>query len=53
MQPVIALIKDNVGKVATKKGYTQVMDNAAGIVIWSTSDKDDITADVIKAMLTK
>ena len=53
MQPIIALIKDNVGKVAGKKGYTQVMDNAAGIVIWSASEKDDITADVIKAMLTK
>lgn len=53
MQPIIALIKENVGNVAGKKGYTQVVDNAAGIVIWSATEKDDITGDVIKAMLTK
>jgi len=52
-EPIINEVKKAIGVVAGKKGYTSVMDNSAGIVVWTANDKDDITAAVIAQMLGK
>lgn len=51
LKPIVDDIKKAVGEVAAKKGYTSVIDNATGMVIWSSNTNDDITDAVIKYML--
>ncbi|MFN5889196.1 MAG: OmpH family outer membrane protein [Bacteroidota bacterium] len=53
LQPLIEIIKKSVGDVAKAKGYAHVIDNAQGIVLWSASPADDITAAVIAQLLKK
>lgn len=53
LKPIVEDIKKAVGHVAAAKGYTSVIDNAAGIVIWTASASDDITGAVIAHMLKK
>lgn len=52
-EPLIKDVKAAIDIVARKKGYTSVIDNSAGIVIWTASDNDDLTATVINQMLGK
>jgi Skp family chaperone for outer membrane proteins len=51
LKPIVDEIKKAVGEVAAKKGYSSVIDNATGMVIWSANANDDITDAVIKYML--
>ncbi len=53
LKPIVDDIKVAIGVVAAENGYTAVIDNAAQIVLWTASDKDDITAKVIAHMLSK
>jgi outer membrane protein len=53
MQPVYDMIKKASGEVAKSKGYTMVLNNTAGMVLFNLNDADDITAAVIKYMLAK
>lgn len=53
LQPLIEVIKKAVGDVAKAKGYTHVIDNAQGVVLWSANASDDITAAVIAQLLKK
>lgn len=51
LKPIVEDIKKAVGEVAAKKGYSSVIDNATGMVIWTANTNDDITDAVIKYML--
>ena len=53
MQPVYDLIKKSSGEVGKAKGYTLVLNNTGGMVLYNLNDADDITAAVIKHMLAK
>ncbi len=53
LQPLVDIIKKAVGEVAKTKGYAHVIDNAAGVVLWSMNPSDDITAAVIAHLLKK
>lgn len=53
MQPVYELIKKSAGEVGKIKGYTLVLNNTNGMVLYNLNDGDDITAQVIKHMLAK
>jgi outer membrane protein len=53
LQPIIEEVRTAIGKVAKLRGYDAVIDNAAGMVVWTIDDKNDITAAVIKDMLKK
>jgi Skp family chaperone for outer membrane proteins len=51
LNPIVDEIKAAVAQVAKTKGFSQVIDNSAEIVIYNGVTTDDITADVIKYML--
>ena len=53
LKPIVENIKKAIGVVAAAKGYTSVVDNAAGIVLWTANNNDDITAAVIAHMMKK
>jgi outer membrane protein len=53
MQPVYDMIKKSAGDVAKAKGYTMILNNTNGMVLYNLNDADDITAAVIKSMLSK
>jgi len=53
MQPVYDLIKKSAGEVGKTKGYTLVLNNTNGMVLYNLNDADDITAQVVKYMLAK
>jgi len=50
LKPIVEDIKKAIGVVAAAKGYSNVIDNATGMVLWSANTNDDITAAVIKHM---
>jgi len=50
LKPIVEDIKKAIGVVAAAKGYSNVIDNATGMVLWSANSNDDITAAVIKHM---
>ena len=51
LEPIVESIKKASGEVAKAKGYAHVLDNSAGIVLWSANTGDDITGAVIAHML--
>jgi Skp family chaperone for outer membrane proteins len=51
LNPIVDQIKEAVAQVAKTKGFTQVIDNSAEIVIYNGNTTDEITGDVIKYML--
>jgi Skp family chaperone for outer membrane proteins len=53
MQPVYDMIKKSAGEVGKSKGYTLILNNTQGVVLYNLNDADDITAAVIKFMLAK
>lgn len=53
MQPIYDLIKKSAGEVGKLKGYTLVLNNTNGMVLYNFNDSDDITAAVIKHMMAK
>jgi outer membrane protein len=53
MLPLTELVKKAIADVAKAKGYTMVMENANGVVLYNLNNTDDITGAVIKHMLTK
>ncbi len=53
LEPIYVEIKKAIAEVAKTRGYTMVVDNTAGIVLYNQADADDITADVIKYMLAR
>jgi outer membrane protein len=53
LQPIIEEVRAAIGRVAKARGYDAVIDNAAGMVVWTVDDKNDITAAVIGSMLKK
>ena len=53
MQPIYDMIKKSAGEVGKSKGYTLVLNNTGGMVLYNLNDADDITAAVIKYMLAK
>ncbi len=48
-EPIIRKIREKVGEVAKKKGYTLILEKNENVVLYS-QDKDDVTEDVMKAM---
>lgn len=53
MQPVYDMIKKSAGEVGKSKGYTLILNNTQGVVLYNLNDADDITSAVIKYMLAK
>jgi outer membrane protein len=53
MQPVYDMIKKAAGEVGKSKGYTLILNNTQGMVLYNLNDADDITNAVIKNMLAK
>lgn len=53
MQPVYDMIKKSAGEVGKSKGYTLVLNNTNGTILYNLNDADDITAAVVKYMLAK
>jgi outer membrane protein len=53
MQPVYDMIKKSAGEVGKSKGYTLILNNTQGVVLYNLNDADDITEAVIKYMLAK
>jgi outer membrane protein len=53
MTPLTELVKKAIADVAKTKGYTMVLENANGVVLFNLNNADDITGAVIKHMLTK
>lgn len=53
LEPIYVEIKKAIAEVAKLKGYTMVIDNTSGVVLYNQADADDITADVIKYMLAR
>lgn len=46
-EPIIKKIREKIGEVAKKKGYTLVLEKNDNIVLYF-QDKDDLTADILK-----
>jgi len=53
LQPIVEDVRAAIGRVAKSKGYDSVIDNSAGLVVWTADDKNDITAMVISEMTKK
>ena len=48
-EPIIHKIREKVGEIAKKKGYTLVLEKNENVVLFSL-DKDDLTEEVMKAV---
>jgi outer membrane protein len=53
LQPIVEKVRAAIGRVAKLKGYDAVIDNSAGMVVWTADDKNEITAAVILEMTKK
>lgn len=53
LQPIIEEVRAAIGRVAKSRGYDSVLDNSAGMVVWTSNTTNDITAAVIAEMLKK
>ncbi|MBL7811678.1 MAG: OmpH family outer membrane protein [Bacteroidetes bacterium] len=53
LKPILDDVKKAIAEVAKAKGYSHVVDNSAGIVLYSANTSDDITNLVISGMLAK
>lgn len=53
LQPIIEEVRAAIGRVAKSRGYDSVLDNSAGMVVWTSNTANDITAAVIAEMLKK
>lgn len=53
LQPIIEEVRAAIGRVAKSRGYDSVLDNSAGMVVWTANTGNDITAAVISEMLKK
>jgi outer membrane protein len=53
LQPIVEDVRKAIGRVAKLRGYDSVIDNSAGLVVWTADDKNDITALVITEMIKK
>ncbi|MBS1959554.1 MAG: OmpH family outer membrane protein [Bdellovibrionales bacterium] len=45
--PIITKIREKIGELAKKKGYTLILEKNENIVLFS-QEKDDLTADILK-----
>ena len=48
-EPIIRKIREKVGEIARKKGYTLILEKNENVVLFSL-DKDDLTEEVMKAI---